>query len=293
MPGGQCDPSGQHPIRRRSPLGAAAGAALGWIGYETPARADQVLPGFPDVSLRRDRYRNWDQTISVSSVWTAVPTKRSEILVVCDWAVEHDYRVRVRGHQHSWAPWTITDDQEQAEQVVLLDLRDRFTDVAMIADDRVRVQAGATVESLLAHLDDHDRGIAACPAPGQITVAGAVAINGHGTAVPADGEERSPGMRFGSMSNLIVAVTVVTWDEVKGGFGITELERDSAEIAPYLTLLGRGVIIDLTLQAGAKEHFHCRNRTDIGVSTLFAHPDKAGSDSLAALVDRYGRVGLI
>ena len=42
-----------------------------------------------------------------------------------------------------------------------------------------------------------------------ITLGGALAINGHGTAVPAPGEKVQPGHSFGSVSNNVLSLTAL------------------------------------------------------------------------------------
>lgn len=280
--------------RRAFLAAAAAGSAGAFVGFERVAQAATVLPGFPaGVTIARERYQNWDETISTAPLWTVEPADRNQLLATVNWAAANGYRVRAKGFQHTWAPWTVTPKETSDTSVVLVDLRDHFADIAMVGDDRVRVGAGATMESLLAHLDRHDRGITACPAPGQITVGGALAINGHGTAIRAAQEQRARGMSYGSLSNLVTAMTVVSWDASTHRFVLRELQRNSPEIAPYLTLLGRGLVVDVTLQVGQRQYFHCRNRTEITASRLFAAPESMTDSALARLVDKYGRVGVI
>ena len=50
-------------------------------------------------------------------------------------------------------------------------------------------------------------GFASIPAPGDITIGGALAIDAHGTAVPAAGETRRAGASYGSLSHLIQSLT--------------------------------------------------------------------------------------
>ena len=52
----------------------------------------------------------------------------------------------------------------------------------------VTAQTGVTMDVLLQDLENAGLGVTACPAPGDITLGGALAIDGHGTAIPATGE---------------------------------------------------------------------------------------------------------
>ena len=67
------------------------------------------------------------------------------------------------------------------------------------------------MDVLLQDLENAGLGLTAHPAPGDITIGGALAIDGHGTAIPADGETIIPGHTYGSVSNLILSLTAVVW----------------------------------------------------------------------------------
>ncbi|MFU1924514.1 FAD-linked oxidase, partial [Klebsiella pneumoniae] len=68
------------------------------------------------------------------------------------------------------------------------------------------------MEALLKQLERVKLGFVATPAPGDLTLGGVLAIDGHGTGIPAQGESRLPGQSYGSLSNSIVALTAVVWD---------------------------------------------------------------------------------
>ena len=70
----------------------------------------------------------------------------------------------------------------------------------------VTAQTGVTMDVLLQDLENAGLGLTAHPAPGDITIGGALAIDGHGTAIPAQGETIIPGHTYGSVSNLILSV---------------------------------------------------------------------------------------
>ncbi|MEK8170772.1 hypothetical protein NKH77_17890 [Streptomyces sp. M19] len=48
------------------------------------------------------------------------------------------------------------------------------------------------MERLLAFLGGHGLGLTSVPAPGVLSLGGVLAIDGHGSAVPAVGETRRP-----------------------------------------------------------------------------------------------------
>ena len=53
------------------------------------------------------------------------------------------------------------------------------------------------------------------PAPGDITIGGALAIDAHGAALPANGETQVSGSTYGSLSNLVTSLTAVVWSSAQ------------------------------------------------------------------------------
>ena len=76
----------------------------------------------------------------------------------------------------------------------------------------VTAQPGITMNSLLSTLQNAVYGFTTVPAPGDLTIGGVLAIDGHGTAVKGSTETPVPGTSFGSLSNLIQSMTVVAWN---------------------------------------------------------------------------------
>ena len=79
------------------------------------------------------------------------------------------------------------------------------------------------MEALLKQLEQVKLGFVATPAPGDLTLGGVLAIDGHGTGIPAQGENRLPGQSYGSLSNSIVALTAVVWDGAAGQYDAEDL----------------------------------------------------------------------
>ena len=69
----------------------------------------------------------------------------------------------------------------------------------------VTAQTGVTMDVLLQDLENAGLGLTAHPAPGDITIGGVLAIDGHGTAIPAEGETIIPGthLRLGQQSDPV------------------------------------------------------------------------------------------
>ncbi|NNN34679.1 FAD-binding protein [Streptomyces sp. S3(2020)] len=279
-----------HDWTRRSFLLSAA--ALSLVPAD-PAVAAQELPGFPDgVALYRSAYRNWVGEITAAGLWACAPSDGDQVAAVVNWAWRSGWRVRARGFSHGWSPLTITEGTPSDAPVLLVDTTAHLTDLALDSATAVRAGAGVSMESLLTFLEGHGLGLTAAPAPGDLTLGGALAIDAHGSAVPAQGEERLPGQTYGSLSNRVLSVTAVVWDEDSGSYGLRTYGRDEADAAALLTHLGRTFVTEVVLRVGANANLRCVSRTDIPAGELFAAPGGDGR-TLAGFLDEAGRVEAI
>lgn len=279
-----------HNWTRRSFLLSAA--ALTLVPAD-PAVAAQELPGFPDeVALYRSAYRNWVGEITAAGLWACAPSDGDQVAAVVNWAWQNGWRVRARGFSHGWSPLTITEGTSPDAPVLLVDTTAHLTDLALESADAVRAGAGASMESLLTFLEGHGLGVTAAPAPGDLTLGGALAIDAHGSAVPAQGERRLPGQTYGSLSNRVLSVTAVVWDEGTGAYVLRTFARDEADAAALLTHLGRTFVTEVVLRVGANVNLRCVSRMDIPAGELFAAPGSDGR-TLASYLDEAGRVEAI
>ncbi|MGW0744713.1 cholesterol oxidase substrate-binding domain-containing protein [Streptomyces sp. NPDC002817] len=279
-----------HNWTRRSFLLSAA--ALTLVPAD-PAVAAQELPGFPDeVALYRSAYRNWVGEITAAGLWACAPSDGDQVAAVVNWAWQNGWRVRARGFSHGWSPLTITEDTSSDAPVLLVDTTAHLTDLALESAGAVRAGAGASMESLLTFLEGHGLGVTAAPAPGDLTLGGALAVDAHGSAVPARGEQRLPGQTYGSLSNRVLSVTAVVWDEDSGAYVLRTFARDEADAAALLTHLGRTFVTEVVLRVGANANLRCVSRTDIPAGELFAAPGSDGR-TLASYLDEAGRVEAI
>lgn len=275
---------------RRSFLLSAA--ALTLIPAD-PAVAAQELPNFPDgVALHRSAYRNWVGEITADGLWACAPADGDETVAVVNWAWRNGWRVRARGFSHGWSPLTITEGTASDAPVLLVDTTAHLTGLALESSTSVRAGAGVSTEALLTYLEGHGLGVTAAPAPGDLSLGGALAIDAHGTAVPAQGEERLPGQTYGSLSNRVLSLTAVVWDEASGVYALRTFERDEADAAALLTHLGRTLVTEVVLRVGANSNLRCVSRTDIPAAELFAAPGSDGR-TLASYLDEAGRVEAI
>jgi len=288
----------RHISRRGLLAGAGAGVAaatLGWLpGARIPAGNASTLatpPNFPSsISLYQQTYTNWSQQISVADVWTCTPSSPADVVTLANWAYQNGYSLRALGCGHNWSPLVLFPG-ENASNIVLVNTTDNLTSVSVDTSTTpvtVTAQAGITMNSLMSTLQSAGYGFTATPAPGDITIGGALAIDGHGTSIPGSGEVRVPGTTFGSLSNTIQSITVVAWNG--SAYALQTFNRTDSAIAPFLTHLGRTFVTQVTLEVGANQNLQCQSWVDISASTLFAPPSSAGSSSFASLVDGSGRV---
>jgi hypothetical protein len=137
--------------------------------------------------------------------------------------------------RHGWSPLTITDGGGQGS--ILIDLTEHLTAVEVGSDAHgalVTAQTGVSMTQLLTELEDHGYGLAACPAPGDLSLGGVLAIDGHGTVIPVAGEASVPGQTFGTLSNLITELTAIVWDGSQGTYVARGYSRADAEMsAPH------------------------------------------------------------
>jgi FAD/FMN-containing dehydrogenase len=271
----------------------AALAAVPVLVAADPAQAAAELPDFPaGVALYRSAYRNWVGEITADGLWACAPADADQAVDVVNWARRHGWTVRPRGSAHGWSPLTITEGTPSDGPVLLLDTASRLTGLALESGSSVRAGTGVTLEALLTYLEEHGLGVTAAPAPGDLTLGGALAIDAHGTAVPARGERRQPGHTYGSLSNLVLSLTAVVWDEDSDAYVLRTFHRDEADCAALLTHLGRALVTEVVLRVGANTNLRCVSRTDIPADELFAPPGSDGR-TLASHLDAAGRVEAI
>ncbi|MGC9541491.1 cholesterol oxidase substrate-binding domain-containing protein [Streptomyces sp. UG1] len=278
---------------RRGLLRTAALAAVPALSPVDPAIAAQELPEFPaGVAPYRSAYRNWVGEITVDGLWACAPAGPDQVVDVVNWAWRHNWRVRARGSSHNWSPLTITPGTTSDAPVLVVDTAAHLTGLSLESPAAVRAGTGVTLEALLTYLEEHGLGVTAAPATGDLTLGGALAIDAHGTAVPAPGERRLPGHTYGSLSNLVLSLTAVVWDAGSGAYVLRSYDRAEADCAALLTHLGRAFVTEVVLRVGANTNLRCVSRTDIPADELFAAPGTDGR-TFASFLDRAGRAEAI
>ena len=203
---------------------ARAGLLGAWLPFSqlgtAHASVDCALPpAFPSqIPLYRQSFKNWAGDLAVDDVWTCAPRSAAEVVEIVNWARNAGYKVRPRGMMHNWSPLTMAAGQQACAAVLLLDTTQHLTAISI--DTRtspctVTAQTGITMQELLTRLEAAGLGLTATPAPGDLTLGGVLAIDGHGTAVPARGETRKLGQTYGSVSNLVLSLTAVVFDNAQ------------------------------------------------------------------------------
>jgi FAD/FMN-containing dehydrogenase len=290
--------------RRRLLAGSAVlvgSGALGgpWraVGTVRPGSAQASCAAPPDfpagIELHQTVYQNWAGAITVDQAWTGVPASPADVVTLANWAAGHGYRLRPRGYMHTWAPLTVTSGTTCADRIVLVDTTQRLTSIDSPAPGTVRVQTGASMDSLLAFLEQSGYGLTATPAPGDLSVGGVLAIDAHGTAIPAQGEVSVPGDSYGSLSNRVVSLSAVVWDQSSGRYTLRDFDRTHPDCPALLAHLGRAFLTEVTLRVRADAHLRCVSDVSIPAGELFAHPAAAGSRTFASFVESAGRVEAI
>ena len=161
------------------------------------------------------------------------------------------WRLRAKGSSHNWSPLSLAADGSDAANVVLVDTKTKLTAISVdTATSRVRVQTGATMLAMLTALENAGLGVTATPAPGDLTVGGVLAIDGHGTAVPKTGEVKPAGHTYGSISNLVQEITAVVWNAPTSSYVLKTYARNDVEAGALMAHVGRSFITEVVLQAG-------------------------------------------
>jgi Cholesterol oxidase, substrate-binding/FAD binding domain len=285
----------RHMSRRGLLTAAGATAVAGWMAAgRIPAGNASTMatpPNFPSgISLYQQTFVNWAQQINIANVWTCSPQTDADVVTLANWAYQNGYNLRALGHGHNWSPLVLFP-KENASNVVLVNTTQHLTGVSINTSGTpvtVTCQAGLSMDSLLSTLQSAGYGFTTVPAPGDLTIGGVLAIDGHGTAIPANGETPVPGTTYGSLSNTIQSMTIVAWNG--SAYALRTLKRTDPAIAPFLTHLGRAFVTEVTLEVGANQNLQCQSFTNISASTLFASPGSAGSNSFASLINGAGRV---
>jgi FAD/FMN-containing dehydrogenase len=289
-------------LSRRAVLGGFAGAAAIAATQWTPAglipaaeaAAAPVPPNFPaGITLGVQSYKNWSGEMRADDVWTAVPAHPSDVVLLANWARANGYRLRPRGMSHNWSPILIPNGGDTSH-TVLVDTTQHLTSLTINAGSptTVTVETGCTVDRLLDKLEQAGRGLIATTAPGALSVGGVLAIGAHGSGIPTPSEVRPQGGTYGTLSNLVLSLTAVVWNQSAGAYELKTFQRTDPEIGPFLVHLGRAFVTEVTLQTNANQRLRCQNFYHDQIGTLLGPPGGSGK-KLADYIRDSGRVEVI
>jgi FAD/FMN-containing dehydrogenase len=293
-------------LSRRGFIAAAAAAAGGaalataeWtpvfrIAAGAGAATLPTPPAFPaGIALYQQAYQNWSGEIRIDAVWTCAPASAADVVTLANWAKANGYKLRPRGAMHGWTPLTVVQGAS-VDKVILADTTQHLSSITVTPGSPATVTcgSGATMDNILQKLQDNGLGLFSVPAPGVLTIAGALAVNGHGAALPKNGEVPISGMTYGSLSNQVTALTAVVWSSTANAYVLKTFTRSDPAIKPLLTHLGRAFITSVTLQAGANYRLRCQSWYDIPISTLFGPAGTTGR-TFSSYVAAAGRVEAI
>ncbi|MHA6740622.1 cholesterol oxidase substrate-binding domain-containing protein [Rhodococcus erythropolis] len=280
-------------LSRRGFMAAGAGAVAatafaGWTpAYAVPAGSSGSAggpvstltppPAFPEgIALYQQAYQNWSKEIMLDAIWTCSPKTPEDVVRLANWGHANGYTIRPRGAMHGWTPLTIVNGAP-VDKVILADTTVHLTGVSVNAGGSpatVTAGPGATLDAITTALQAQGLGFANLPAPGVLTIAGCLAVDAHGAALPAEGEAHVPGQTFGSLSNLVTSLTAVVWNGSE--YALETYARSDAAIKPLLTHLGRTFLTSVTLQAAPNYRMRCVSHTDIGWQELFGARGASG-----------------
>ena len=125
-----------------------------------------------------------------------------------------------------------------------------------------------------------------------MTLGGVLAIDGHGTGVPAIGEKKLAGQTYGSISNLVVSITAAVFDASQGKYVAKTFQRNDPDIRAFLVHIGRAFVLSAQLQTSANQNLRCESITNIHYKELFAQ-DKLAGRTFSHFLDQSGRVETI
>ncbi len=282
--------------RRRLLQSSAATAGAALVAGAWPARPGAQagcppLPKLPSgVDAYRQRFVNWSKETDVGDLWTCAPRDADDVVRLANWARREGYRLRPRGAMHGWSPLAITSTTTCGDRVLIVDTTKHLTRMRITSTSpgAVRVQAGATLDSLLAFLESNGFSVVPIPTTGEPTVGGALAIGAHGASLLARDEHRRFGQTYGSLSNLVLKLTAVVWDRKRNRYVLRTFDRSDRECGALMVHLGRAFITSVTLRVSRDRNLRCQSFTDIPATELFAAPASGAERTFAGFVEESG-----
>lgn len=254
----------------------------------------------PEIPVRLGTFQNWSKEITVTNIWIATARTPQEVVTVVNWAKDNGYKVRASGRWHCFSP-TLVDGSADNSKTILVDTTKYLTKIEMTGSPiqhsmGMKVQTGALMEDVLLFAENNGCGMYEVPAPGKITLGGVLAVGAHGAGIPALGETEPPGLLAGTISNLIISLTAVVWNDTQSAYVLKTFPRSDPETKAFLIHLGRAFITEATIMVGKNYNLRCQSFFDVDSKELYAKPAINKTDSgrtFSKYLDKTGRIEVL
>lgn len=284
-----------------------AALASGFVPPEvTVVLADTPPPGFPPgIQVDQITFSDWSLRIDVAGVHIARIGTAQDAVTVCNWASANGWAVRPSGSNHNWSPFLVAPETAASPPVIFVDtskLDSAGFEVDVSANPLATFGAGLTLEAASAYLAGLDNGgrsaapgyaFPQLPAPGNLTLGGALAIGAHGTVVPSNNGS-NPSL-MGCLSNLITEFDAVVTDPTTSGqanYALRTFKRTDVDAAAFLVHLGRAFVTSVTMLVEPNSYLQLTCLFP-QVSDLLGAPTHDSPDQFSALLDTYGRIEVL
>ncbi|TPE14564.1 FAD-binding protein [Pantoea vagans] len=255
--------------------------------------SNQIATAFPLKTFRTD-FLNWSKETSGKNILSCSPKTSAELLDVINWAVDNKFKVRPVGIQHNWSRLTIDNNADNSD-VVLVDMTKHLNAATIVKHGDygyVTAQTGIQMEALVTLLEKKKLGFYSMPAPGDLTLGGVLAIGGHGTGIPSVNEERPAGGSWGTVSNNIVELKAIVWDDNLKLYVLKTFERTNPEISAFMIHVGRAFIYEVKLQVPRNKRLRCQSFVNVPAVELFGQEGE-GIRTYTSYLDKCGRAEII
>jgi hypothetical protein len=269
--------------------------------HVTPCRQPQGFPS--EIQLETRPFENYARDIQIPSILVATPKSAQDVLLIANWAYKVGYRVRAMGGKHNFSPFLVSQSDAglPCPNIILVDTTAHLKSMEMNTHDTspmysVVVETGAFLLNLLKFLERNGFGLFASPAIPSISVGGLLATGTHGTGAPGGQlDSKSPGHTGGSLSNLIVEMTIVAWNETDQSYVLKTIHRSEKDCKAFLVHLGRTIVTSVTLRVGRNQNLRTKSDFYISSAEFYGHPDEVlpSSRTLSKYVSKYGRVDAV
>lgn len=261
---------------------------------------DVAPPGFPQsIPVDRVTYTDWSLNINVPEVQVARVASADQVVEVCNWAAKNSYLVRASGANHNWSPLLLAPGTSANPPVMFVSTANLSTATFENGSTPVATFGpGITLDAaseFLSTLSNDGAGAAPgyafpqLPAPGNLSLGGALAIGAHGTVVPPTDSQDSRFM--GCLSNLITSFDAVVSD-ASGTYSVQTFDRADEDAAAFLVHLGRAFLTSVSMVVEPNYYLQLSCLFP-DVDDLFSDPSTVNDNQFSRLLDECGRVEVL